>query len=424
VTRTRAQELALRHVRAAYVGPDSGDHEVVTNRPDRQYAVGMLFPSASSMPDSGDLDVDTDVEGDVPSRDLEEDGAGVPLAEDWRPSSVAISFVTDATTVTCDFSGASYQSVVGDGPPRWQRFPFRFEAVELARNNPPRRLNAAGVPIEIGSRWRAYGDVQLVTVHARVSAESTGDDRRDVGQTLFQVALSVTPAPGGRVFEYDRSRSFDLDQESAELRLRYRDKKVYAVGHGMAADWDFVDGTCTRVFLDSIPAFIVPAIETTGFDTESVEASALVIDNLSRIDTEPDKITSMLGAFVAAFSVWVSEQERCVEAFGVDAPVARSITDRARNALHRMEAGVDLLRDPEQNALRRAFSLGMTAMRLQIRQTAIRNGEGLAETAEPRWRPFQLGFLLVALASTIDETHADRDLVDLIWFPTVERHWR
>jgi hypothetical protein len=410
-----AQEVALRHLRSAYVGPDGGDDEVVLNRPDRQYAVGMLFPSSSSSPDSGGDDGETEVEADVPSGDLEEDDAGVPLAEDWRPSSIAISFVTNGTTASCDLSGGTYRPVKGDGPPRWQRIPFRFEGVELVRNHPPRVLRAGEIPIEVGSRWRAYGDLHLVTVHARVLTKSTGDDRHDIGLMLFQVALSVMPVPGDQIFEYDRSRSLDLDDESAELRLRYRDKKVYAVGHGMAADWDTTDGKCTRVFLDPVPAFVVPAIETTGFDPESVESEALVLDNLSRIDTQPDEIVAMLDAFVTAFSVWVSKQEDCVDSSGPDAEIARSITDRAGNALRRMQAGVDLLREPEQGSLRTAFALGMAAMQRQLRQTSIRTDK---DPAKPRWRPFQLGFLLVALASTVDETHDDRELVDLIWFPT------
>ncbi|MFI6888516.1 helicase-related protein [Streptosporangium canum] len=418
MTLTRAQELALKHLRAAYVGPDGGDDEVIFNMPDRQYAVAMLFPCASSAPNPEDSDQQAEVEADVASRDVEEDGAGVPLAEDWRPSSVAISFVTDRTTVSCDFSGGTYQPIAGDGPPRWQRRPFRFKGVELSQNRPLHQISEGDVPIEIGSRWRPYGDAHLVTVHVRVLSKSTGDDRSDIGRMLFQVALSVTPAPGGQIFEYDSSRSLDPDAESAELRLRYRDRKVYAVGHGMAADWDLTHGECTRVFLDPVPAFVVPAIETTGFDPESGAAKALRLDNLSRIDTQPDEVVSMLDVFVKAFSDWVSKQEGCASGFGADAPVARTITDRARTAVRRMEAGINLLREKEQEPLRTAFALGMAAMRLQMRQTAIKHGKDPGGVEEPRWRPFQLGFLLVALASTVDETHHDRELVDLIWFPT------
>ncbi|RSN20868.1 helicase [Streptomyces sp. WAC 05977] len=418
MTLTKAQEVALGHLRKTYVGPDGGEGEIIFNLPDRQYAVGMLFPASSEVSGQGASEETTEIEADVATGEMEEAGANVPLAEDWRPSSVAISFVTDKPSVSCDFSGGTYRSIHDDGPPRWQRDPFQFEGLELAQHRPPRVLKAGTVPIEIGSRWRVYGDAYLVTVHARVSAKSTADDRRDIGLTLFQVALSVVPALDGRILEYDRSNAFDSDPESAELRLRYRDKAVYAVGHGMAADWDLADGTCTRVFLDPVPAFVVPAVETTGLDAESIESEALLLDNLSRIDTETDKVTSMLDAFVAAFGQWVSEQNDCADEFGADAQLARTITDRAGVALGRMKAGVDLLREPEQESTRVAFALGMTAMRLQMRQTSIRNGDDPAVVIEPRWRPFQLGFLLVSLASTVDERHDDRELVDLIWFPT------
>src|SRR5205807_10011076 len=41
-----------------------------------------------------------------------------------------------------------------------------------------------------------------------------------------------------------------------------------------------------------------------------------------------------------------------------------------------------------------------------------------ADGAEPQWRPFQLGFQLLSLASTADARHPERELVDLLWFPT------
>ncbi|MER5642452.1 helicase-related protein [Kitasatospora sp. NPDC002227] len=424
MSKTEAQKRALRHLREAYLGPDNGDHEIVTNLPDRQYAVGMLFPDGSTVPVPGKTgvgsaaggEVDDDAETKVLSGDIEEAGAAVPLAEDWRPSSVAISFVTNRPTVLCDFSGATYRPIVDDGPPRWQRCPFQFRSLELTRDQPPHQRTVGESELEIGSRWRPYGEAYLVTVHARLRTESTGVDRQDIARMLFQIELAVSPESDGRILEYDLRRSFELDDESAELRLRYRDKKVYAVGHGMAADWDIEEGICSRVFLDPVPSFVVPAVETVGFDTDSAAAKALVLNRLMRIDTAPEDVLATLDEFVTAFGDWVGEQEGRVDAFGVDAPVARSITDRARTAVDRMEAGVNLLR--ERSEVRAAFALAMTAMRLQMRQVSIRDGVDPTAVGEPVWRPFQLGFLLVALASTVDGQHEDRELVDLIWFPT------
>jgi hypothetical protein len=242
--------------------------------------------------------------------------------------------------------------------------------------------------------------------------------KADAARTLYQVELSVAPGPGGRILEYDPTAALDVDLEAAELRLRYRNRKTYAVGHGMAADWDMTDGMCTRLFIDPVPSFVVPAVETVAFAPDSAEGQALRLDFLSRIDAEPGVVTAALGVFVAAFADWVTEQEGRVSGFGGASSIAGTIVARSRTAANRMQASVDLLRRADQGELRTAFALGMAAMRLQMRQARINEGRDPETVAEPAWRPFQLGFLLVALASTVDEHHQERELVDLIWFPT------
>ncbi|WP_194814758.1 helicase-related protein [Nocardia sp. XZ_19_385] len=412
MTLTDAQQSALCHLRSAYVGPEGEADEILFNRPHLVYSVGMLFPVESTEPEPSDDELPAAVtEGDV-----EEDGASVPLAKEWRPSSIAISFVTDSPAIVCEFSGGTYAALSGEGPPRWQRHPFEFKELELTAEQRQRSLTAGAVPVQIGSRWRPYGDgAYLVTVHARLTTDSTGDDKLDIPQMLFQVGLSVRPHGDAQILEYDTSRTFDIDHEARELRLRYRNRKVYAVGHGMSADWECGQDRCSKVFLTPVPAFVVPNVETTGFEASSVEARALRLDELARVADEPDRVLPLLDAFVGAFSRWVTDQEARVDEFAHQATVARTITDRSRTAASRMAAGVDLLRDPERGELRTAFALAMTAMGHQMEQLKRIRGE---EAVQPAWRPFQLGFLLVSLASTVDEAHEDRGLVDLIWFPT------
>ena len=422
MTLTRAQQVVLDHLKSAYVGPDGPEGEVIMNLPNRQYAVGMLFPRDDSVPEQDEgsgatPDDEVDVDGVTSSTgDVEDNSATVPIAEDWRPSSAAISFVTDQPGVLCTVSGGTYAAVGGDGPPSWRRTPFMIEGLVLSLEQQRHEQSLGDVPVEIGSRWRAFGNAFLVTVHVRVLATASGDDRLDAANMLYQVGLSVTSTASGTFLEYDMHRAFDVDDESAEIRLRYRDRKVYAVGHGMAADWDVSsEGRCTRVRLDPVPHFVVPAVETTGFSESMAEAKALRLEHLETLDSTPAEVLASLDAFVDSFAIWVSEQNARIDAFGTDAPVARRIVERSSVALRRMRESVALLRDEENAELRLAFALGMAAMRLQMRQAALNRG---AEGLEPRWRPFQLGFLLVALASTVDVAHQERSLVDLIWFPT------
>ncbi|WP_190818845.1 helicase-related protein [Saccharopolyspora pogona] len=417
---TGPQTLALEHLRKAYVGPEGGEGEITFNPPHRQYAVGMLFPRDDGryLRSEGKGQATEDDEPDVFNGDVEERGVNVPLAEDWRPSSAAISFVTNGESVTVDFSCGTYAKVAGDGPPRWERTPFPSKGLVLDKEEGPKRFTAGEVPVEIGARWRDFKGVQLVTVHVRVLAGTKGDERLDIPLMLFQVKLEVRHSDGARFLEYDTTRSFDADQEAAELRVRYRNRKAYAVGHGMAADWKLTDGECVRVFLDPVPAFVVPAVETTGFSEGTPEAQALELRYLALIEENGPEVLASLRAFVGAFSEWSREQMTRAEGFGRDADVAIRIAKRSEVAAARMRDGVEFLGAANQEQVRTAFALGMEAMRLQMCQAQRSKGIPDEQIREPRWRPFQLGFLLIALASTVNPEHDDRELVDLIWFPT------
>ncbi|WP_317228870.1 helicase-related protein [Clavibacter sp. MX14-G9D] len=420
MTLTRAQKIVLSHLRSAYIGPDSGESEVIYNPPNRQYSVGMLYPRdaepeaddgvATHEPDDVDIDLMTASDGE-----MEESGAAVPIAEDWRPSSAAISFITDSDTVVCSVAGATYAAIEGDGPPSWRRTPFTISDLTLSPDRRVHEQTVGGVPVEIGSRWRDFRGARLVTVHLRVLATSTGDDRLDAISMLYQVALAVSPIGGGTIREYDTRRAFDIDDESAELRLRYRNRKVFAVGHGMAADWTVSDGLCSEVRLDPVPHFVVPDVETTGFKDGTLEANALRLEHLATLDKNADQVLESLRAFVHQFGVWILAQEELVDSFGREREIAGRIVGRSKEALSRMNGSLDRLGREGNGTLRTAFSLAMAAMRLQMQQ-AVFNRDG--SRSEPQWRPFQLGFLLVALDSTADDTHEERGLVDLIWFPT------
>ena len=419
MTRTPAQSEALRHLRRAYLGPEQAEDEVLFNRPSLQYAVGMLFPVSVASPDGVLAESSTPngeeiLGADVEQGDVEESDANAPLAEDWRPSSVAVSFVTNFPSVMCDFAAATYLPVGDDGPSRWQRFGESLIDFELSESNRHRETQVGGLPVELGSRWRKYGENWLVTVHVRLLSRSTENDRDDIARMLFQVDLGVRPAAAGRILEYDVAKYMDVDPESRELRLRYRDRKLFAVGHGMASGWDLDSaGECERIFLDPVPSFVVPDIQQTGGNQLSaLAAQALDLAFLEVIDLSPEPVVNSLDAFVDAYSIWSGRQSEQAKLLGDD---ALAIAERSRAAATRMRRGVLHLANPSNGTLRVAFALAMSAMKSQMRQAALGRGQ---MNAEPKWRPFQLGFLLIALASTVDETDDEREIVDLIWFPT------
>ena len=417
---TGEQEAAYLHLRRAYEGPEGGGDEVITADPSLQYAVGMLFPKAAELPET-----ETDTHADVDSGDTEE-----PLAEEWRPSSAAISFVTDATTLTAELSFGVYIPQ-GDGKKvQWSRTQVDTDPWTLTRGSPgPELRSVAGVDVEVGCRWRPYAGRWLVTVHVRnQSPGATGDSTTPDAQrakhqantrlTMFQLAFAVSTVDG-EVHEYDRDDRFMTDAESRELHLRFRHRRTLAVGHGLAARWiDHPEAPCTKVWLDAVPAHVVRDVSADILDEGTPAASALSIETLSLLTASPETVVPLLEAFVDAYAAWVeSQRDEAAAMSGSSREVALRILGRAEAAEDRMREGVRLLSPGSgETHVREAFRLAMVAMRMQMEQ--LSRARGATQVSPPRWRPFQLGFLLTALASTADERHVDRALVDLIWFPT------
>ncbi len=135
------------------------------------------------------------------------------------------------------------------------------------------------------------------------------------------------------------------------------------------------------------------------------------------------EILATLDSMVDAYRAWIAE--RAADAHDEDLVpgnlqhVAAQHMARAGEAADRIAAGISVLRtDPDAM---RAFRLMNEAMQLQrARQDWVRNGaHGEPGSGEDqRWYPFQLAFILLNLAGLNDPDHADRDVLDLLWFPT------
>jgi hypothetical protein len=86
-------------------------------------------------------------------------------------------------------------------------------------------------------------------------------------------------------------------------------------------------------------------------------------------------------------------------------------------ARQRIEGGINVLKnDP---LAREAFVVMNTAMAMANRQREAALRKISPEAIDPpKWRPFQLAFTLLNLAGMTDKASPERDVVDLLFFPT------
>ena len=386
---------------------------------------------------------------DDPQHDLDLSGAN-----QFRPSVMAVSFMCEiraGASLRIRVRGGRYERVKVKAGDReavwWARHPVSLDAVareeQLLGGGPfqARTTGSSGtgrLVLRVEGRSRPQDDGQtLLTVCLRnLSTPTAAIDQSCLFQAGFEAwvesedeVLPILPYPSGRKA---------TDEEELSLELLYRNSRAFAVGHGCSADWICSKGDqrASRVFAVSLPVVEVPNVTP---NAEAADGSQLSVSMaaLAGLDPEDDGFES-LETVVDLYESWI--QDRTKDARSLDdsfVDVASRNLDRCRKAALRMRDGLSLLRSDA--AVLKAFRLANKAVLMQqirTRRTPRRIGlERKSQTytfSEPyqqpepisigpgqgEWRPFQIGFQLMALASTASGADRDRELVELLWFPT------
>jgi hypothetical protein len=286
--------------------------------------------------------------------------------------------------------------------------------------------------------------IWLVTAVLRNTSQPK--DSRDVRQsTLYQTYFEVF-TEGGSFERYPESqRPFSqLDFDEQSLSLLYRDSATWAIGHGCAAGWDAGSNRVPdRLFAD-----VMPAVETPSMTPDIQDDKGNLIRlSMRELAALPDNFQSQtwrtLQNVADEYRNWINTRRG--EAASL-APFLRPVADRhldaAQTCLQRINRGIEILKENQE--ARSAFRLANLAMLLQqiatkqLNKRTLRWDEsaGIVRPDGPHdspwqifsrnaerpdlgyWRAFQIAFLLMSLDGVVNQDSADREIVDLIWFPT------
>ncbi|MCX2729416.1 helicase-related protein [Saccharopolyspora sp. NFXS83] len=425
------RDAVLNYLHDQLIGPIDGSDELLEEKPHERYLTGILYPQAPTTGNEQELAGYEEELVDEGAGQLGDDNEDDPitLSGQTRPSSVGISFVATAwTPVEVGVRAGLY---TWQEPDEWRREAVDLTGEHAVRLAPgrsgvvcARSLSLLDGRASIQVRWRPNASGAVVTVVLINNRPQRENRRVDSSDCLFQVELHCRPT-SGEIARYPGRRHLDDSDEEAELGLQYRNVPVYAIGHGSAATWDRGGGPTRAVCTTFLPVHVVPDV---AFDVPGSQA-VFRLSRLAGIEAAPERITSELTAFVTAYEEWIRDTRTSLARDMPEhlAKAADRLLERADIASGRMRRGIDLLTEPR---VRRAFALANRAMLMQM----LHSAPDLAGTphapsaapddvepdyanAEHTWRPFQLGFLLLTIEGVVTDGD-DRDLVDLIWFPT------
>ncbi len=493
---TRVRDQIYDFLKREMIGPDPGPPAVQLNgeeilrpqdSPTLRYAAGVLFPSKTMIADHespASVQTDSDIYDEqgleeiipepgqqstdvTPSYEQQpETEQEINRANEFMPSGMGLSTlirlperllvkVSAGRYYKRELEGAGRKGRDGKYKPYmgWWRQPVDadlvFECDEL--------LGAAALSAEKQVEINGENTGLFVHILSRSYAASSTDSRaRIVTVTLinrntytrgkddgafFQCKFSVQDPDSSHCFlEYPERPRNDMeeDPEEASMRLLYRRHKVYAIGHGCAADWiDSPDDATSKVWTESLPSFEMKPV--LPFEIEGLELSMLALsDGNSKTPIE------LCERLAEEYLNWINkEAQRIADQNDVPPDLANAAHDHIRKCRmchDRIRYGVELLKtNPE---LQKAFSLMNQAMLMQWNHYRLasephyqrkweRKDNDIVlerryeapdyESCDRNWWPFQLAFILMNLRSmwkSTPEDIAEREILDLIWFPT------
>lgn len=423
---TEDRELILTRLRRDLVGFTTED-EVLSDRPSDVYLTGILFPRSTALGDEQNESLGAEGAG--------EDGAEAasveesPLDRSTRPAAMGLSFAvrnaTGTPKIEIRISSGVYEPVEEvrkessgqEDRVRWVRqnrnatVQFTVDVGEKRFDQKEHGIKGLQLYIRVA---RKQDDMLVTSALINTNQTKRGQSKDEIERsTFFQVQLRVDVTPGSQLVPRP-SRVVAIDEDSRSASLLYRDAIEFATGHTCSATWERKEGKkeASWVSTDWIPETPVPSVSSEGHQVFEKLFATGETDPLSAFwlaEANTSQLAQGLVRIPDCYMEWIEQKEQEVPSLEplYQGQARKHLLDCGK-AHGRMTAAIELIRSNEVVA--DAFRLANRAMAIQ---------RGWSDKQNPlRWRPFQLGFMLLTLGSATDRKHPDRRVMDLLWFPT------
>ena len=466
--RAYIRKLLQEAVEDDLLGPANGAHETIIGMSvhDR-YLVGKLAPGGRQEEDVAIEDDDVELAETRLSNSehafVEDysggesnDASDTSVADDMTdqksisltPHSVGMTFCVEASVEEIELKATwgRYERADSEEEKRvWRRVPcggtksLKLENqnhIVIDQNNPE-------VVVKCLARHKDKGTiVTLFLINEQEKARQNIDAR-----WVFQPEMRVCAKDGDSIF-LSRAEIFDPDNPDEELKLNYRKRMEFAVGHGISvhAEADAVNPQrAVMIQTRVIPFYEVKTTETPGTRAgdrntmlRMVRENLFDMKELAELSV-PEKrhvLVKRLRDLTADYAAWIADNLAIAKADKANWITLRIGVNACKIVLQRLNEGISVL-EKDDIALK-AFGFANRAMMLQREHSiyALKRRQGIekqknyesvsAHYDEPKnrtWRAFQLAFILLSIPALADPKHPSRTdineaVADLLWFPT------
>lgn len=447
--------------------------EILRNTtPKQRYTAGQLFPINLETAEEDDLSEFLEIEllknsgeetvnVELITDDSTEDMGNIemlPQKNDFIPSTIGLTFCIekDIKEFSVQVSGGNYNPISVYLDERkdnykqtwWYRTSVSNDILvsvndltvkkhnilnmELSSNN----NSIESIKIQIQLLLREISNRYIITVSATNRSNEKENKQEHI---LYQSKLSISTPHGSYFSSYPRKYQLNKgwDEEALVNELLYRNEKIYALGHGCSTDWSQDIDKVSKISTSFIPQYethsVTPNVEV--LINGEISQLEFRMSDLAGISTsKPPR--EILRTLVQGYDDWIKNKESEIDNLPNELqPTGINNIKKCKDSLSRIQEGLSLLDTP---AILKAFQLANLAILMQQingkeKSDGFIGDQGIEfekefphssellddlKISQNTWRPFQIAFILMSLKSIVNEESPEREIVDLIWFPT------
>lgn len=435
---SEVRQKIIEALRKDLVGPLE-ENEVLDESPMFEYLTGMLYPQV--LADCLEMELDADVDRSEQDSDYtpqpdEDDNEPMTATKFKQQSTIGMSFYLrkDTQKIKAVISWGDYIRTTekqtnekGEEKTKvsYTRQPMS-ETIEVDFTSFGKHQD---YPLPVDSNLHLYvtkiglkNDYMLVTMHL-TNKRPKGNSALD--SIIFQAQIEA--------FSEEREDCFVAENICRDIlapdEFYYAQRPIFGRGRGCAMMWESVNEKyASKVYTSFIPEYEFPGVRATidGFADDHFSMSFMARPK------HKEETIARLRALSDAYANWIEKtlvNDRRMSEEEFKAKIGDDVIIKCNLALKRIVEGINLIES--DNTAFEAFCFMNSVMSLQrsISSYSKKYGKGIecnfSEFVDPMkkenlfcWRPFQIAFVLMNLNGIVNPTHADREIVDLLYFPT------
>lgn len=435
------RQKIIEAIRTDLIDPRE-DEEVLEENPRYAYLVGMLDAQNDDedYSSAGEQEVDADmaIEDDEDyTAGEEDDNEPISTTRFQLPSSIGISFYVQSdlnglNLDVCwgDYSKSSRKYTGKDEKEHsravYARIPMketvRVVFADFTRTNDYPLVCDSNVHVHV-SRIPLKGGYFLVTAYVVNKRKNPANSTE---RLMFQVELKAHAEDGRPVFIAEHICREIL----AADEFYFAQRPILGRGRGCAAVWDKpVNGKTTSISTAFIPEYEFPGVSAAldGFD--QYYFSTLTMSKKAKKDETIGKLKTLADSYDSWITKTLSGSKR-MEDQAFRERIGNTVIGRCQDALRRIREGIHIIETDDTAFEAFCFMNCVIFLQNSIKNYAKKHGTDevvcsftdfirqKGKSSNFGWRPFQIAFILMNLAGIVNPEHPDREIVDLLYFPT------